>query len=168
MKMNSNVSREMLTLRKPNFDDLAKIKELYEKSISIHNPWVYAPENYQTYLEQENRYFVCLSETDDIVGTFNISGIVRGYFQSAYLGYEVFCPYQGKGYMSEGIKLLLKEAFESLNLHRLEANIQPGNLASIRLVSKVGFIKEGFSKNYLNVGGVGWKDHERWAIVNNN
>ena len=166
MKTNHIASEHRLILRKPKSDDLEIIKELYEKSISIHNPWVYAPENYQAYLEQENRYFVCLSETDDIVGTFNISGIVRGYFQSAYLGYEVFSPYQGRGYMSAGIKLLLKEAFETLKLHRLEANIQPGNIASIRLVSKTGFTKEGFSKNYLKVGGIEWKDHERWAIVN--
>ena len=68
--------------------------------------------------------------------------------------------------MSKGIALLLKEAFEELNLHRLEANIQPENLASIRLVSNAGFVKEGFSKNYLRVGGLQWKDHERWAIVN--
>ncbi len=167
MKTNYIAPGHRLILRKPNSDDLEKIKELYEKSISIHTPWAYAPENYQTYLEQENRYFVCLSETGDIVGTFNISGIVRGYFQSAYLGYEVFNPHQGKGYMSEGIKLLLKEAFETLKLHRLEANIQPENTASIRLVSKAGFTKEGFSKHYLKVGGIEWKDHERWAIVNN-
>lgn len=62
--------------------------------------------------------------------------------------------------------LLLKEAFEDLHLHRLEANIQPENLASIRLVSNAGFVKEGFSRNYLRIGGLEWKDHERWAIIN--
>tara|TARA_R110002167_G_scaffold68996_1_gene194675 strand:+ start:643 stop:834 length:192 start_codon:yes stop_codon:yes gene_type:complete len=55
-----------------------------------------------------------------------------------------------------------------LNLHRLEANIQPDNIASIKLVANNGFIKEGFSRNYLKVGGVEWKDHERWASVNAN
>lgn len=158
----------MLVLRKPKVSDLSEIKELYEQSITLHNPWVYAPKDYEAYLNQENRYFICLAENGKIVGTFNISGIVRGYFQSAFLGYEVFNPYQGKGYMSKGILLLLQEAFEKLNLHRLEANIQPENVASIRLVSNAGFIKEGFSKNYLKVGGIEWKDHERWAIVNSN
>jgi [ribosomal protein S5]-alanine N-acetyltransferase len=156
----------MVILRKPKLDDLAEVKELYEQSISLHNPWVYAPQDYEAYLRQENQYFLCSSENGKIIGTFNISGIVRGYFQSAYLGYKVFYPYQGKGYMSKGIALLLKEAFEELNLHRLEANIQPENLASIGLVSNAGFVKEGFSKNYLRVGGLQWKDHERWAIVN--
>ena len=156
----------MVILRKPRIDDLAAVKKLYEQSISIHNPWTYAPVNYDSYFKQEDRYFLCLAKTDEIIGTFNISAIVRGYFQSAFLGYEIFFPYQGKGYMSKGLVLLLKEAFENLNLHRLEANIQPQNIASIRLVSKAGFVKEGFSKNYLKVGGIEWKDHERWAILN--
>lgn len=155
----------MIILRKPTLGDLAEIIELYERSTSIHQPWVYAPDSYESYLAQEHRYFVCKSDTGEIVGTFNISGVVRGYFQSAYLGYEVFYPYQGKGYMSKAMGLVLKEAFEHLNLHRLEANIQPENLSSIRLVAKAGFVKEGFSKNYLRIGGE-WKDHERWAIVN--
>ncbi len=68
--------------------------------------------------------------------------------------------------MRSGLALLLKEAFEVLNLHRLEANVQPENAASIALVAKAGFVKEGFSRNYLRIGGVEWKDHERWAIVN--
>ena len=156
----------MVFLRKSKISDLAEIRELYERSVSLHKPWVYPPTDYETYLREENRYFICLSENEKLIGTFNISGIVRGYFQSAYLGYEVFKPYQGKGYMSKGISLLLNEAFEKLKLHRLEANIQPENIASIRLVSKAGFVKEGFSKNYLMVGGLEWKDHERWAIVN--
>lgn len=156
----------MLVLRKPKSSDLSEVKELYEKSVSFHNPWVYAPQDYEAYLKQEHRYFVCSAENKEIVGTFNISGIVRGYFQSAYLGYEVFAPHRSKGYMREGIVLLLKEAFEELRLHRLEANIQPENMASIRLVSSVGFVKEGLSKKYLKVGGLDWKDHERWAILN--
>lgn len=156
----------MVILRTPKITDISEIKELYEQSISLHNPWVYAPQDYDVYLKQENRYFICSSGNEKILGTFNISGIVRGCFQSAYLGYEVFNPYQSKGYMSKGILLLLKEAFEELKLHRLEANIQPENIASIRLVSKAGFVKEGFSKNYLKIGGLEWKDHERWAIVN--
>lgn len=157
----------MLYLRKPILEDLDEIKSLYERSSSLHNPWTPPPKDYNTYLSQEGRYFLCLEETGDIVGTFNISGIVRGYFQSAYLGYEVFSPYNGKGFMHIGLELIIIEAFGSLNLHRLEANIQPENISSIKLVSKCGFIKEGFSKNYLNIGGLGWRDHERWAIFNN-
>ena len=156
----------MLILRKPTCEDLKEIKNLYEQSIALHNPWAYAPKNYDAYLKQQDRFFLCSAETSEIIGTFNISEIVRGYFQSGFLGYEIFSPHQGNGYMSKGIVLLLREAFDNMKLHRLEANIQPDNIASIRLVSKAGFIKEGFSKNYLKVGGIEWKDHERWAIIN--
>lgn len=155
----------MLFLRKPCLDDLEEIQRAYDVSQSIHFPWVCAPDNVHSYLHQEGRYFVCLANGGHIIGTFNISGVIRGYFQSAYLGYEVFHPYQGKGYMKAGLKLLIQEAFGKLNLHRLEANIQPGNVPSIRLVAAAGFIKEGFSRHYLRVGGE-WKNHERWAIVN--
>lgn len=156
----------MVILRKPNEKDLSSVKALYQRSASIHFPWTSAPKNFEAYLAQEGRYFLCLEETGEIVGTFNVSNIVRDYFQSAYLGYEVFFPYQGKGLMRKGLDLFIHEAFNSLNLHRLEANIQPENHTSIKLVSMAGFVKEGFSKNYLNIGGEGWKDHERWALVN--
>ena len=156
----------MIILRKPRPDDINDIISAYERSKDLHEPWTYAPSDYTNYLSQEGRYFVCLQTTGEVLGTFHISGIVRGYFQSAYLGYEVFAPHQGKGYMSQGMKLLLELAFNSLRLHRLEANIQPGNLASLHLVAAHGFVKEGFSKHYLRVGGREWKDHERWAIIN--
>jgi ribosomal-protein-alanine N-acetyltransferase len=78
----------------------------------------------------------------------------------------VFAPFQQQGFMHHGMLLLIEEAFTTLKLHRLEANIQPENIASIKLVAKAGFIKEGYSKNYLRIGGKEWKDHERWALVN--
>ena len=156
----------MVYLRKPALGDLHEIRLAYARSLSIHHPWVFAPSDFDSYLQQEGRYFLCKRGTNEIIGTFNISGIIRGNFQSAYLGYEVFQPHNGKGYMRQGLALLLAEAFDVLNLHRLEANIQPDNLASIRLVAQAGFVKEGFSRHYLRIDGAAWKDHERWAIVN--
>jgi ribosomal-protein-alanine N-acetyltransferase len=156
----------VISLRKPKSDDLDEIKSAYERSVLIHLPWTHEPGDLDAYLSDEYRYFAYLDSTLEIVGTLNISGLVRGYFQSAYLGYEVFVPHQGKGYMKAGLNLLLDVAFTKLNLHRLEANIQPGNEASIKLVSQAGFVKEGFSRHYLNIGGLGWVDHERWAIIN--
>jgi [ribosomal protein S5]-alanine N-acetyltransferase len=87
-----------------------------------------------------------------------------GGFRSAYLGYYIGERYAGQGYMSEGIALMLQYAFKQLKLHRLEANIQPGNSASIALVKRAGFVREGYSRRYLKIGGR-WRDHERWAIV---
>ena len=157
-----------LYLRKALPQDIELIKIAYLNSAEIHPPWTYPPRDYDEYVSQENRYLLCADTDDQLVGTFNLSGIVRGYFQSAYLGYEVFSPFQGKGYMKKGLSLIIEEAFEKLQLHRLEANIQPENTRSIRMVKAAGFVKEGFSKQYLNIGGQGWKDHERWALINNN
>ena len=69
--------------------------------------------------------------------------------------------------MSEAIRLILRYAFKQLKLHRIEANIQPHNSASIAVVRKYGFTKEGFSPKYLKISGR-WRDHERWAIIKEN
>ena len=90
--------------------------------------------------------------------------IVRGDFQGAYIGYYLFVPHTGKGYMLEGLRLVLERAFRELALHRVEANIQPGNVRSLRLVKRLGFRREGFSPRYLKIGGR-WRDHERWALL---
>jgi ribosomal-protein-alanine N-acetyltransferase len=66
--------------------------------------------------------------------------------------------------MTEGMRLLFRYAFGDLKLHRLEANIQPENRASIALARRTGFRREGFSPRYLKIGGR-WRDHERWAIL---
>jgi ribosomal-protein-alanine N-acetyltransferase len=73
-------------------------------------------------------------------------------------------PYAAQGYMQEALTLVMEIAFCQLGLHRLEANIQPGNSASIALAKRCGFQKEGFSPRYLKING-DWKDHERWAIL---
>jgi len=101
---------------------------------------------------------------DEIVGFFTISEIVRGNFRSAYLGYGGVSAHTGRGYMTEGMHLVLRKARAQLRLHRLEANIQPGNLASIALARRCGFVFEGFSQRYLKINGR-WRDHERWAIL---
>ncbi len=98
------------------------------------------------------------------MGVVNLNEIVRGAFHSAYLGYYGFTPHAGQGYMAEGLGLVLRHAFRRMGLHRLEANIQPGNRASRALVRGLGFRREGFSPRYLKIGGR-WRDHERWAIV---
>jgi ribosomal-protein-alanine N-acetyltransferase len=107
---------------------------------------------------------VCRKEDDAIAGVINISEIVRGLFQSAYLGYYGSFEHRGRGYMTEGLCLVLRHAFLKLKLHRVEANIQPQNERSIRLVKRCGFRYEGFSPRYLKIGGK-WRDHERWALL---
>jgi len=90
--------------------------------------------------------------------------VVRGSFCSGYLGYYALAPYQGRGYVREGLKAVIRMAFGEYALHRLEANIQPDNVRSIGPVRAVGFRREGYSPTYPKVGGR-WRDHERWALT---
>jgi ribosomal-protein-alanine N-acetyltransferase len=101
-------------------------------------------------------------EDGEIVGFFNLSQIIRGDLQSAFLGFGGVLGYESQGYMTEGMRLVLRRSFTELRLHRLEANIQPANERSIALVRRCGFVNEGFSARYLKVGGR-WRDHEHWA-----
>jgi [ribosomal protein S5]-alanine N-acetyltransferase len=124
---------------------------------------------YRAYLRRVRQpahagYLVCHASSGELVGVVNVSEIVRGHFQSAYLGYYAFTPHTGQGLMAEGFALVVTDAFRRLGLHRLEANVQPGNTASRRLVRRLGFRREGFSPRYLTVAGR-WRDHERWAIL---
>ena len=80
------------------------------------------------------------------------------------LGYGAMAGHEGRGLMSEAMQLVLREAFGPMELHRIEANIQPGNDRSIALAKGAGFRLEGFSPRYLKIDGK-WRDHERWAIL---
>ena len=99
----------------------------------------------------------------DLAGVVNISEIVLGSFQSAYLSYYALEPHQRRGYMRAGVSAMIHLGFREYRLHRLEANIQPDNAPSIALVRGLGFELEGYSPRYLKIAGR-WRDHERWAI----
>jgi ribosomal-protein-alanine N-acetyltransferase len=142
------------------------------RSRRLHAPWVSAPrtaEAFDRYIDRINRprhvgFFVVVKGSNELVGVINISEIVHGNFRSAYLGYYAFSPHDGKGYMTKGLHAVVSRAFQALRLHRLEANIQPENVSSRKLVQRLGFRKEGFSPRYLKIGGR-WRDHERWALT---
>ena len=159
-------------LRSPARSDRAEFVALMRVSRAFHRPWATAPtddEAFDAYLVDSRRpdfeaMLVCRREDRAILGFFNLSHITRGSLQSAYVGYAVGSTYVHQGYMREGIELVLREAFVNLRLHRIEANIQPGNQASIALARGAGFVREGFSPRYLKIGGR-WRDHERWAIL---
>lgn len=161
----------MIIIREPHVKDEASFLAAMKSSESLHHPWVKAPltsEEYSGFIaraHQDNqKCFLVCDDHNAICGVFNISEIVRGLFQNAYLGFYAVSEFAGRGYMSLGFKLVLKHFFEEMGLHRIEANIQPSNLRSIQLVQKNGFRKEGYSTNYLKIDGV-WRDHERWAMT---
>jgi len=103
-------------------------------------------------------------ESHDLVGVINLSEIVMGVFKSTYMGYWGFARTGGRGLMTDALRAAARYAFDELGLHRVEANIQPGNTRSIALAQRAGFTKEGFSPRYLFIGGA-WRDHERWTLL---
>ena len=159
-------------LRHPVRGDLEEFLSLVSASRGLHRPWVYPPNNEQAFYAYVDRtssdrflgFFVCLLQTGAIVGVANLSEVVRGLFQSAYLGFYGHIDYSGRGLMREGLLLLLRHAFRKVKLHRIEANVQPENARSLALVRALGFRREGFSPKYLKIGGR-WRDHERWALL---
>jgi [ribosomal protein S5]-alanine N-acetyltransferase len=159
-------------IRRPTAADCDELLALVHSSQALHRPWVDPPstrERYEAYLQSrggpgDDGFLVCDRRSGSIVGVVNLNCIVRGFFHSAYLGYYVGAAFGGQGYMTGGLKLVARFAFTEMGLHRLEANIQPENVASIALVRKCGFRMEGFSPRYLQVMGE-WRDHERWALL---
>lgn len=104
-------------------------------------------------------------DSGKVVGVVNLGAIVcSSFFRSAYLGYYGMADMAGRGLMTEAVRQASLHAFKALGLHRLEANIQPGNTRSIALVRRLGFRLEGFSPRYLHMNGA-WRDHERWALL---
>jgi ribosomal-protein-alanine N-acetyltransferase len=156
----------------PSKDSAEDFISMTSANQSFHSPWVYPAtdaKRYRAYLDRlENGYAygfcVARNEDDTLIGVININDPIMGGFRSASLGYYGSAPYSGRGYMTEGLALVLDQAFTTLDLHRLEANVQPDNAASVALINRLGFRKEGFSPAFLKVGGV-WRDHERWAIL---
>ena len=161
-----------IILRRPELADQNEFIARALASRPLHRPWVKAPltpDQFAAYISRMREpgnigFLVCDAEQGVIVGVINVTNVVLGLFRSGYLGYYVFAGFEGQGYMQIGLRQVVRHAFKSAKLHRLEANIQPGNFASIALVKSCGFSKEGYSPKYLKIGGR-WRDHERWAIL---
>ena len=138
-------------LRAPARGDRGEFTALMRASRAFHSPWATAPtddERFAAYLADARRadfeaMLLCRAEDGAILGFFNLSQIVRRGFQNAYLGYAVGEPFAGHGYMREGIELVLRAAFTTLRLHRVEANIQPTNTRSLALAQGAGLPPRG-------------------------
>ena len=97
-------------------------------------------------------------------GEVSLGSVARGPFQSAFVGYWIDEALAGRGYVPEGVVLVMRYAFETLALHRLEAAIVPRNAPSRRVVEKLGLRDEGIARKFLQIQGV-YEDHVRYAIT---
>jgi [ribosomal protein S5]-alanine N-acetyltransferase len=161
-----------VALRRITADDEEEFTQLARASIKLHRPWIFLPEDAAEFANYLGHYesgeaestVICVRESGAIAGFVTINDVVRGPYQRATVGYGAFAPSAGRGYMSEGFGLVFRFAFGELGLHRLEADIQPGNVASLSFAEKIGFRREGLSPAFICIDGA-WKDHERWAVT---
>lgn len=158
-------------LRRLYQSDEAAIIALAKSSRAFHRNRVKPPDTpagFAKYLKRGNdksnaMFVVCLKSDKTVIGAINFSQIFYGQFKSAYMGYWIGAAFANQGYMSEAMQLAVHIAFKKLKLHRIEANIIPDNIPSIKLVKRLGFRKEGYSLKYLKIGGK-WRDHIRFAM----
>ena len=163
-------------LRPPRRTDQKSFIAYAKQSRALHRSFVQAPETPAAFAAYVKRYrpsdatprnigfLVIRNEDDAIAGVINFSEIIRGAFDSGYVGYYAFAPFAGDGYMTEGFALALDFAFQKMKLHRVEANVQPANIRSLGLVERLGFMREGYSPRYVKIAGR-WRDHVRFAML---
>src|SRR5438309_2665903 len=157
-------------LRAPQMSDYAEWAGLREASRDFLTPWepTWPPDDLTrgSYRRRIKRYsedqrsdlaypfFVFRKHDNVLVGGLTLANIRRGCAQTGNLGYWTGAPHARQGYMSAAVGCLLPFAFQTLRLHRIEAACIPANAASIRLLEKSGFRREGFAREYLCIDGV--------------
>ena len=163
----------LVRLRRLKATDEKIFMGLIRRSRELHRSWVQVPTSakaFQRYVQEMNTandqaYVAIRTDTQEMVGVVELQDIFRGDFQNAYLIYYGFAGQLQQGFMKAAVQQVIAKAFGPMKLHRLEANIQPNNLASIALLKGCGFEKEGMSRKFLRKNGE-WQDHERWALLN--
>jgi len=174
------LTTQNLILSKPSLEDLLAIED-FETRNSKHlknwestNPAEKKLENWIREGEEgRSARFIIRPKEDPskIIGFCNFTQIFYGAFQACYLGYKIDQEYEGKGLMFEALEASIKFVFEELGLHRIMANYMPINTRSAKLLNRLGFIVEGYARNYLLINGK-WEDHvltalsiEEWDIL---
>lgn len=116
--------------------------------------------------KQDQAYIfgVYLTQSNHLIGRIAITSVSRGVFLNAYLGYFIDQAYNGRGYATAAVTLVVRKAFEELNLHRIQAGVMPRNERSIRVLEKAGFRREGLAQRYLKINDQ-WEDHLLFAIT---
>jgi ribosomal-protein-alanine N-acetyltransferase len=169
-----------LLLRAPVMADFQQWVDLREKSRGYLTPWepIWPSDDltrsgfrrrlrrYAEDIAADRSYpFLVFRESDDaLVGGVTLANVRRGIVQAGTIGYWVGQPHAHQGYMTAALRTLLPTLFGELNLHRVEAACIPSNAASIRVLEKCGFTREGLARRYLCINGV-WQDHLLFGLL---
>lgn len=167
-------------LRTPQMMDYPSWAELRAQSRDFLTPWEPAwtsseltRASYRRRLKYYTRdlkedlgyaFFLFDSTSDDLLGGLTLSNVRRGVTQACTLGYWIGAPYAGQGFMTAGVTAIIPFVFDTLRLHRLEAACLPNNEASLKLLERTGFRREGLARRYLKINGV-WRDHVTFALL---
>jgi [ribosomal protein S5]-alanine N-acetyltransferase len=178
--LKQKLSGQNIYIRQLNIDDAEDLlqlqvenKDFFEKYAMERSPDFYTLESQLKRLQMmdENAkqdldyFFGIFTNENSLIGTINLFAVMRGFIQSAFVGYFLDQRHNGKGYTTEAVKLIVKYSFEELKLHRVEAGVMPHNIGSIRVLEKAGFEKEGLARKNVKINGK-WEDHQQMAIVN--
>ncbi|SCN25820.1 putative ribosomal N-acetyltransferase YdaF [Clostridium sp. N3C] len=122
-------------------------------------------ESYSQYINGTDLTFGIFKD-NRIIGRIKLSNIIMGVFRSCNIGYSLDKDYEGRGYMKEAVRLVIKYAFNEIDLHRIEASTLLDNIKSQRVLLSNGFKELGINKEYLLINGA-WRDHKTFYIINN-
>jgi ribosomal-protein-alanine N-acetyltransferase len=167
-------------LRAPELRDYEEWAALRERSRAFLTPWEPTwPENDLTRTAFRARmrryardvradaaypYFIYRRSDGVLIGGLTLGQVRRGVAQATSLGYWMGEPYSGKGHMTDAVRALAPFVFQTLRLRRIEAACLPNNVASVRLLERVGFVREGYARSYLCIAGE-WRDHLLYALL---
>lgn len=167
-------------LRAPQMTDFPQWAALRENSRAFLTPWepVWPADDltragfrrrlrhYADDIAADRVYpFLAFRDSDHaLVGGVTLANVRRGIVQAGTLGYWIGEPFAGQGYMTAALRALIPSLFGELHLHRVEAACIPTNAASIRVLQKCGFVREGLARRYLCINGV-WQDHLLFGLL---
>jgi ribosomal-protein-alanine N-acetyltransferase len=176
----STVRGERVILRAPQVSDYGPWAELRAESRAHLQPWeptwprddLAKPafkrrvRHYQREARADQGYaFLAFDAADEhLVGGIALTNLQRGVTQSASVGYWLGRSELGRGYMVDALRTISAFSFQQLHLHRLEAATQPQNAPSIRVLERIGFVREGYARSYLRIDGQ-WRDHLLFGLV---
>ncbi len=181
--VSTRIVTERLALRLPRPNDVAEMRRAMRKNDAHLRPWSVAPaagedpaslaavsaavlRHRREWKRGQAFVMLILPRGDDrvVIGRIALGGVLRGAFQNAYLGYWLDEEHQGRGLMTEAVRAATSFAFTAAGLHRLQAAVMPSNQASLRVLDKVGYRREGLAERYLCIAGK-WEDHLLFAAT---
>ena len=181
--LSTRVATEHLVLRPPRTQDVPEMRRALRINAVHLRPWSIAPaagedpaslasvsrsvlQNRREWKRGQSFVFLVVHRDNErrVIGRVTLGGVLRGAFQNAYLGYWIDEEHQGRGLMTEAVLATTAFAFGSGGLHRVQAAVMPRNAASLRVVEKAGYRREGVAERYLSIAGV-WEDHVIYATT---